>query len=115
MSASSGPPLLPIPSTRLQILPGYVIQFDPEDYVTIVMGQTIERPAARFQHANLVAVQSKVFYFKHYLANGRKRWTNKVGIDLYFVVPKSQILVVGKRDIFCSAGLCRVTWAVPQN
>jgi hypothetical protein len=96
MSASSGHPLLPITSTRLQVLPGYVIDFDPEEYVTIVMGQTIERPAARFQHSNLVAAQPKVFYFKHYLANGRKRWTNKVGIDLYFVVPKSQILVMAK-------------------
>ena len=96
MSASSGHPLLSITSTRLQVLPGYVIEFDPEDYVTIVMGQTIERPAARYQHPNLVAVQPKVFYFKHYLASGRKRWTNKVGIELYFVVPKSQILVVGK-------------------
>ena len=47
-----------------------------------------------------MAAQPKVFYFKHYLANGRKRWTNKVGIDLYFVVPKSQILVVGKEGYF---------------
>lgn len=96
VSASSGHPLLPITSTRLQVLPGYVIEFEPEDYITIVLGQTIDRPAARFQHTNLVAAQPKVFYFKHYLASGRKRWTNKVGIELYFVVPKSQILVVGK-------------------
>jgi hypothetical protein len=96
MTASSDHPLLPITSTRLQVLPGYVIEFEPEDYIAIVMGQTIDRPAARFQHPNLVAAQPKVFCFKHYLASGRKRWTNKVGIEFYFVVPKSQILVVGK-------------------
>jgi hypothetical protein len=75
----------------------YAIAIDISgDHIAVCFGQDARKPAARFAHANLAYAHPRVHEFKHYRANGSKHWTSRPGVNLWFVFPKSAVLL--KRD-----------------
>ena len=88
---------IPPGKARLQVLPGYSIQFDPEPYIVLVLGALLNAPCAKFAHPNLMGKRYVVHDFKHYAKNsGRKWWTRHAGVDFYLMVPKAAIQVVSE-------------------
>ena len=88
---------LPIPATerRLNVLPGYQIEFDPEPYIVLRMGFGLDKDAPlAFRPESLLARRYVVHEFKHSGANGSKWWTSRAGCDLFFALLKSSIRVV---------------------
>ncbi len=83
-----------ITGQKLEVLPDYGIEFDPDDYIILCLGSTIDHAGFHFQHRKLLAAVPKMFHYKHYRADGSKFWTSKVGMDHYLAVPKEKIQIV---------------------
>jgi len=72
----------------------YHVQFPPEDYLCLVAGVKLDSAGSRFEHENICARIPRVYEFKHYHPNRGKWWSDKGGIDLYFIIPKERIEMV---------------------
>ena len=76
---------------------GYKVEIDPGDHLVLVAGATYGKPAARFQHPNIVARKCEVHEFKHYRRAGSKFWTARPGVNFYLVIPKDRIEMIPER------------------
>jgi len=76
---------------------GYKVEIDPGDHLILVVGATYGKPAARFQHPNIVARMCEVHEFKHYRRAGSKFWTARPGVNFYLVIPKDRIEMIPER------------------
>lgn len=72
----------------------YHVHFPPEDYLCLVAGVKLDSAGSRFEHENICARVPRVFEFKHYHPNRGKWWSDKGGIDLYFIIPKERIEMI---------------------
>jgi hypothetical protein len=66
----------------------YHVQLPPGDHLLVLAGG---QENTKFDHPNLAARVPRIWEFKHYHPQRGKWWSQKAGIDLYFVVPKSEI------------------------
>lgn len=73
---------------RFSVAADYHVQLPPGDHLLVVAGG---QEATRFDHPNLVARVPRVWEFKHYHSRRGKWWSQKAGIDLHFVVSKTEI------------------------
>jgi hypothetical protein len=70
----------------------YVVKLDqPGPYVLVVIPYEINAGGFKFDHPAVAARKVKVFEYKHDNGRGRKWWTQKAGIQFYFVVSKRLI------------------------
>ena len=76
---------------------GYRVLIDPGDHLVLVAGATYGKPAAKFQHPNVVARKCEVHEFKHYRNAGSKFWTVRPGVNFYLVIPKDRIEMIPER------------------
>ena len=79
---------------ELQVDTEYFVKFSPEPYIILVAGFKASNAGFDFNHPNILAKQYSIFEFKHSRSNGSKFWTNCLGVDLHFAVPKEKIDVV---------------------
>ncbi len=76
---------------------GYRVLIESGDHLILVAGATYGKPAAKFQHPNVVARKCEVHEFKHYRKAGSKFWTARPGVNFYLVVPKDQIEMIPEK------------------
>jgi len=62
------------------------------DNMVIIAPSTV----MNFDHPNLAARVNAVFELKHYMVYGKK-WTEKAGVEYFFVIPKDRIELVEQR------------------
>jgi hypothetical protein len=79
---------------RVEIQPGYHVELPDTDQFIIVAGANYPAAATRYDHANVVAKQDKVFHTRAYWPSGRKKWFQHAGRDFYFVVSRNKIGLV---------------------
>jgi hypothetical protein len=72
----------------------YFIDIAEGKYLLVSACIEYGRAAFNFDHRNVLARIPEVFEYKHYRANGGKRWTSAPGIDIVFALPKTAIEVV---------------------
>lgn len=58
-------------------------------YLQVCFGEPINKPAANFQHPNLVCSNKVIHSFRTY-----SRWYEKAGVDHWFVIPTDKIYIV---------------------
>ena len=72
----------------------YTIEIPDGENLIVCAGFDIKKKlCTTFKHPNIAASEKKVFEFKHSRNNGSKFWTQKAGINHYFIIPKNQIRV----------------------
>ena len=76
---------------------GYRVVVESGDHLILVAGATYGKPAANFQHPNIVARKCEVHEFKHYRKAGSKFWTARPGVSFYLVIPKDRIEMIPER------------------
>ena len=76
---------------------GYKVEIDPGDHLILVAGATYGKPAAKFQHPNIVARKCEVHEFKHYRKAGSKFWTARPGVSFFLVIPKDRIEMISEK------------------
>ena len=75
----------------------YAVQIDEGPYQLIVMGFASNKPAAKFEHPNILGTAKKVHEFKHYRKDGGKFWTSKAGVNHYLVIPRDKITMLPEK------------------
>jgi hypothetical protein len=72
----------------------YTIEIPDDENLIVCVGFDVKKKlCATFKHPNIAASEKKVFEFKHSRNNGTKFYTQKAGINHYFIIPKNQIRV----------------------
>ena len=94
---------------------GYKVVIDPGDHLILVAGATYGKPAAKFQHPNIVARKCEVHEFKHYRRAGSKFWTARPGVNFYLVIPKDRIEMIPETGIQLRPGQDQRPKARPQR
>jgi hypothetical protein len=82
---------------RWQVDTDYSVDIAPGDYLEVCFGQMAGTPEAAFEHPNIAARSKRVHEFKHYHRNGSKSWTAKAGVDLWFIVPRSAVMLLPEK------------------
>jgi len=94
----------------------YTIEIPDGENLIVRVGFDVKKKlCATFKHPNIAASEKKVFEFKHSRNNGSKFWTQKAGINHYFIIPKNQIRVFkyeGYSYVEALIGDVRVTFNV---
>lgn len=75
----------------------YYVHFPETPYLVVTAGVLATSAAAKFNHANILSRQSRLFEFKHYRAKGSKFWTSRPGVEFTFALPKSAITVIPEK------------------
>jgi len=79
---------------RFSVAADYHVQLPPGDHLLVLAGG---QENSRFDHPNLAARVPRIWEFKHWHPQRGKWWTQKAGIDLYFVVPNTEIELLPER------------------
>lgn len=74
----------------------YYILFPPGDNLVLIALTPYEERFIAWDHPNLAAKLPLAFEQKHYRRGGSKFWSTHVGIDHFFVVPKTNIELIEK-------------------
>lgn len=73
----------------------YTWKFPPNSkFLLVVAPVEIGLKCSNFTHPNLLAKISRVFEYKHSNDSGRKWYTSKPGVELYFAIPYNQIELI---------------------
>lgn len=98
MTATETPTLnLAGKSGTVEVVPGkYFVKLTDKDTVVVVVNVLARNKLAKFDHPNLLAKRAKDFGFKHSNRSGRKWWTYKAGVELYFALPKSALNLIAE-------------------
>lgn len=77
-----------------EIETNYFIRAKPGlDYLVVIAGVSAVASSADFTHPNISGKVRKIHEFKRYYRGGGKKWFSKPGVDFYFCIPKSAILI----------------------
>ena len=72
----------------------YVLKCEAGEYVYLHAGFLSNSSQVNFTHPNVAALAPRLMDFKHYYASGRKKWTQKAGVEFVFIVRKTDIEVL---------------------
>lgn len=72
----------------------YTIEIPDGENLIVCVGFDVKKKlCTTFKHPNIAATEKKVFEFKHSRKSGSKFYTQKAGINHYFIIPKNKIRV----------------------
>jgi hypothetical protein len=86
-----------IPGGKYWIAKDYLVEFPTGTHLLLVVGQSHEKPGAKFEHPAVLKRENRIHEYKHYRRQGSKFWTARAGVDLVFAVPLNRITALPKK------------------